>query len=178
MSHYDEQRETDDIWRNAPATATHYGGGKYWRMHDSGNYWETEHAFMWVYSCESPQSFSDYCERLQLAVNPNQDKQDTECKLSRYAQSGAREQKLMEELVAKRKARHDPVNNPKHYAIAPNIEAIDIIKASLTPEQFKGYLLGNFLKYRLRAGDKGDLQQDIDKSNWYRERLNSQREAE
>jgi hypothetical protein len=69
---------------------------------------------------------------------------------------------------------HDPVNNPKHYAIAPGVEAIDIIKASLTPEQFKGYLLGNFLKYRLRAGDKGDLQQDIDKSNWYRGKLTGQ----
>lgn len=66
----------------------------------------------------------------------------------------------------------DLVNHPKHYAIAPGVEAIDIIKASLTPEQFKGYLLGNFLKYRLRAGDKDDLQQDIAKSNWYRERLN------
>ena len=66
----------------------------------------------------------------------------------------------------------DPVNNPKHYAIAPDVEAIDIIRASLTPEQFKGYLLGNFLKYRLRAGDKGDLQQDIDKSNWYKRELN------
>lgn len=72
---------------------------------------------------------------------------------------------------------HDPVNKPRHYYIGHDIQAIDIIKASLTPEQFKGYLLGNFLKYRLRAGDKGDLQQDIDKSNWYRERLNTLREA-
>lgn len=66
----------------------------------------------------------------------------------------------------------DPVNRPKHYAIAPDVEAIDIIRSALTPEQFKGYLLGNFLKYRLRAGDKGDLQQDIDKSNWYKRELN------
>lgn len=66
----------------------------------------------------------------------------------------------------------DPVNHPKHYQIAPEVEAIDIIRASLTPEQFKGYLLGNFLKYRLRAGDKGDLNQDIEKSNWYKRELN------
>ena len=66
----------------------------------------------------------------------------------------------------------DPVNHPKHYKIAPEVEAIDIIRASLTPEQFKGYLLGNFLKYRLRAGDKGDLNQDIDKSNFYKRELN------
>ena len=27
MSHYNEQREADEIWKNAPITATHYGGG-------------------------------------------------------------------------------------------------------------------------------------------------------
>ena len=101
------------------------------------------------------------------------EQQGSENTPSRYAISGAREQKLMEELVAKQEAKHDPVNNPRHYYIGHDVQAIDIIKASLTPEQFKGYLLGNFLKYRLRAGDKGDLQQDIDKSNWYRERLNN-----
>lgn len=69
----------------------------------------------------------------------------------------------------------DDVNQPSHYMIAPGIEAIDIIEtvlreyAHLDPGQ--GYLLGNFLKYRLRAGDKGDLQKDIDKSNVYREML-------
>lgn len=143
MSHYNEQREADEIWKNAPVTATHYGDGKFWRVHDSGNCWETECAFQWVFSNESPMSFIDYQER----PKQHQNEQD--------------------ELK-----QPDPVNHPKHYAIAPGVEAIDIIKASLTPEQFEGYLLGSFLKYRLRAGDKDDLQQDIAKSNWYRNKLN------
>ena len=62
---------------------------------------------------------------------------------------------------------HDPVNNPKHYEIAPGVQSLDIIRKSLTPEQFKGYCLGNILKYRLRAGHKDDLQQDIAKANTY-----------
>ncbi len=66
---------------------------------------------------------------------------------------------------------HDPVNKPKHYMLFPNMEAIEIIERSLTPEEFKGFLKGNALKYRLRAGDKDDLQQDIDKANWYKEKL-------
>lgn len=66
----------------------------------------------------------------------------------------------------------DPVNHPSHYQLFPNQEAIDVIEATLTPEEFAGYCKGNFLKYRLRAGEKGDTQQDIDKSNWYRNRLN------
>lgn len=66
---------------------------------------------------------------------------------------------------------NDPVNNPKHYKLFPDMEAIDVIERTLTPEEFAGYLKGNALKYRLRAGEKGDTQQDIDKSNWYRRRL-------
>lgn len=65
----------------------------------------------------------------------------------------------------------DPVNHPSHYQLFPGQEAIDVIQAALTPEEFAGYLKGNALKYRLRAGEKGDTQQDIDKSNWYRRRL-------
>lgn len=69
----------------------------------------------------------------------------------------------------------DDVNHPSHYQIAEGIEAIDIIEAVLREyahlDPGQGYLLGNFLKYRLRAGDKGELQKDIDKSNVYREML-------
>lgn len=72
MSHYTEQREADEIWKNAPVTATHYGGGKYWRMHDSGNFWETECAFQWVFSNESPMSFIDYQERPKTNTKPHQ----------------------------------------------------------------------------------------------------------
>tara|TARA_R110001632_G_scaffold83617_10_gene184999 strand:+ start:534 stop:758 length:225 start_codon:yes stop_codon:yes gene_type:complete len=66
----------------------------------------------------------------------------------------------------------DQVNNPKHYALfADGTQAIDIIQASLTCEEFAGYLKGNCIKYRLRAGNKDNLQQDIDKANWYANKL-------
>ena len=62
----------------------------------------------------------------------------------------------------------DPVNSPNHYMLFPDgTEAIDIIKAALTPEEFDGYCKGNCLKYRLRAGKKDALQQDIDKAETY-----------
>ena len=67
---------------------------------------------------------------------------------------------------------NDLVNNPKHYQLfADGTEAIEIIQATLSREEFTGYLKGNALKYRLRAGEKGDLQQDIDKANWYKNKL-------
>lgn len=64
----------------------------------------------------------------------------------------------------------DPVNNPSHYKVG-GIETIDFIKAKLTPEEFKGYLLGNVLKYASRAGHKDNATQDAGKLAWYANRL-------
>ena len=69
-----------------------------------------------------------------------------------------------------REAQSDLISKPKHYQLIGDLEAIDVIERALTPEQFKGYLIGNFLKYRLRAGNKDDALQDLAKSEWYRQR--------
>lgn len=65
----------------------------------------------------------------------------------------------------------DEINNPKHYQLFPDQEAIDVIRAALSPEEYRGYLKGNALKYRLRAGDKGPAEVCIGKSRWYQDRL-------
>ena len=61
---------------------------------------------------------------------------------------------------------HNAIESPSHYMFF-DMEAIDIIKASLTDEEFKGYLKGNSLKYRLRCGKKDDATQDLGKANQY-----------
>ena len=62
---------------------------------------------------------------------------------------------------------NDVVKSPKHYQVIEGIESIDIIASSMTCEQFKGFCLGNIIKYRMRAGNKDELNQDIDKANFY-----------
>jgi hypothetical protein len=64
----------------------------------------------------------------------------------------------------------DMVNNPPHYTVG-GIEVIDYIKAKLTPEEFRGYLKGNMLKYTSRAGHKDDAVEDIGKLVWYANKL-------
>lgn len=66
---------------------------------------------------------------------------------------------------------HDEINHPRHYELAPGLEAWDVIKATLTPAELRGYCVGQILKYRLRAGEKGDALKCIGKANWYRARL-------
>ena len=62
----------------------------------------------------------------------------------------------------------DAVNSPRHYMLFPDMEAVDAIVELLTPEEFVGYCKGNILKYRLRAGKKGDsVIEDIKKAGVY-----------
>ena len=61
----------------------------------------------------------------------------------------------------------DLVQNPSHYQFFEGVEVIEIIASSMTREQFKGYCLGNRIKYRLRAGNKDKLEQEIAKSDKY-----------
>jgi len=60
----------------------------------------------------------------------------------------------------------DDVNHPPHYKIG-GIETIDVIEAKLTPEEFRGYLKGNVVKYLTRIGYKEDAGKDVDKMVWY-----------
>ena len=63
----------------------------------------------------------------------------------------------------------DQVNHPSHYTAYP-VEVIDMIRKVLGPEGFKAYCLGNEIKYRMRAGLKGDnADQDIAKAMKYKE---------
>ncbi len=61
----------------------------------------------------------------------------------------------------------DAVNKPSHYQFFEGVEVIEIIASSMTREQFKGYCLGNRIKYRLRAGNKDKIEQEIAKSDKY-----------
>lgn len=65
---------------------------------------------------------------------------------------------------------NDPVNNPEHYNKG-GIEAIDGIKSSMSDEEFKGYLKGNCIKYLWRYNYKGKPKEDLEKSQWYLNRL-------
>ena len=47
----------------------------------------------------------------------------------------------------------DMVNSPSHYQL-DGVEAIDIIKAALTPEEYRGYLKGNALRSEERRVGK------------------------
>lgn len=64
----------------------------------------------------------------------------------------------------------DVVNHPPHYTHG-DVECIDAIRASMTYDEFAGYLKGNSMKYLWRYRDKGNEVQDLEKCLWYVEKL-------
>lgn len=67
-------------------------------------------------------------------------------------------------------SKFDPVDHPRHYD-KNGVECIDWIRMCLTPEEFRGYLKGNSLKYLWRNEHKGDPVQDLGKAGWYVDKL-------
>lgn len=64
------------------------------------------------------------------------------------------------------------VREPSHYQVFDGLESIEVIARSMTVEQFRGFCMGNTLKYRLRAGKKSDqanVTKDLAKSEFYKE---------
>lgn len=86
-----------------------------------------------------------------------------------------KEDKLFEECTKyeegeKMSKTNDAVNHPQHYCHG-GIETIDIVKAKMSPERFRGFLQGNVIKYVTRAEFKGKQLEDLKKAAWYLDRL-------
>lgn len=66
----------------------------------------------------------------------------------------------------------DGVRKPSHYQVFDGVESIEIIARSMTVSEFRGFCMGNVLKYRLRAGKKSELatmEKDLSKAAFYQE---------
>ena len=62
----------------------------------------------------------------------------------------------------------DSVNHPQHYTQG-KYETIELIE-SIAGEHYKGYLIGNIIKYLSRYNMKNGLE-DLEKAKWYLDEL-------
>ena len=65
---------------------------------------------------------------------------------------------------------HDNVNSLSHYLHGKK-ETIDVIRDCMTDDEYHGYLKGNVLKYVSRYKFKGEPLEDLQKAQWYLDRL-------
>ena len=66
--------------------------------------------------------------------------------------------------------KNDNVHSPAHY-LKGKKETIDVIKDCMTDDEYHGYLKGNVLKYVSRYKFKGEPLEDLQKAQWYLNRL-------
>ena len=62
--------------------------------------------------------------------------------------------------------KEEQVNHPIHYNDYP-IEVIDMMIAVFGKEKTADFCIINAFKYRMRAGLKGDIGEDLKKEKWY-----------
>lgn len=53
------------------------------------------------------------------------------------------------------------VNHPQHYGGDTTYECIKVLKAWLSPDEYKGFLKGNAIRYLCRAGNKDAMLQEF-----------------
>lgn len=65
--------------------------------------------------------------------------------------------------------------NQDHYNASGKIQPIEVMQASMAPEEFIGFLRGNVIKYACRAGKKDETAREVDKviqyATWWRAAL-------
>jgi hypothetical protein len=66
--------------------------------------------------------------------------------------------------------KHNNVDSPSHYKHGKK-ETIEVIRDCMTNDEYHGYLKGNVLKYVSRYKFKGEPLEDLQKANWYLNRL-------
>jgi len=64
----------------------------------------------------------------------------------------------------------DNVHSPAHYKYGKK-ETIEVIRDCMTEDEYHGYLKGNVLKYVARYKFKGEPLEDLQKAQWYLNRL-------
>ena len=65
---------------------------------------------------------------------------------------------------------NDIVNSPLHY-LKGKKETIDVIQDCMTDDEYHGYLKVNVLKYVSRYKFKGEPLEDLQKAQWYLNKL-------
>lgn len=64
---------------------------------------------------------------------------------------------------------NENVIRPKHYKVG-GMDTIKILKTKMTPEEYKGFLKGNIMKYLTRADYKNGIE-DYEKAQYYMNEL-------
>lgn len=69
------------------------------------------------------------------------------------------------------KKQKDVDNHPERYNGNSPYECYKVLKAWMSPQEYKGFLRGNCLKYLCRLGKKDEELKELKKASWYLNQL-------
>ena len=70
------------------------------------------------------------------------------------------------------------IEENKHHLLWKGMQSLDVMKLSLTKEEYIGFLKGQILKYQLRLGKKDDVAKELKKIQDYTNELNKMLDEE
>lgn len=78
MTHYDKEREADELWRNAPEGAEFYGDGKFRKLGEDGRtyFFDAKHGWRHGFCVETCMEMTDYQLRPQHTAKQPEAAQD------------------------------------------------------------------------------------------------------
>lgn len=69
--------------------------------------------------------------------------------------------------ISGEKAPGNDIDHPERYGGDTPYECIKVLKAWLSPDEFRGFLKGNAIKYLCRIGKKDEPAKEAAKAEWY-----------
>jgi len=90
--------------------------------------------------------------------------------MTKWTIDGVTKQHEYDDYYVEEEEAVDNINEPPHYGNG-EIECIDYMKDNMDHMMFMGYLEGNAKKYMHRYRHKGKPVEDLEKAQWYLDRL-------
>ena len=101
----------------------------------------------------------DFCEKQKSEENASESPVALECSRN----------KIKQFYFVNKKTKQNPIQ-PEYYKSKLGVDCIDVIGDVLGIEGFRGFCLGNAIKYIYRAGKKNNELEDLSKATWYMNR--------
>ncbi len=117
-----------------------------------------------------PHGPQDYEELVEMDENTIKPYDDSKLREEHPEMNEKYWERRREDVLRKRTKPYEMVHQPTHYDFF-NLAVIEVIKRTLSWEEYIGFLKGNSLKYRLRLGSKPNqpIYQELKKAKWYEE---------
>lgn len=116
-------------------------------------------------ACIDHEYFIGLCNHCVFKQNREKSIMCEDCRNENYAYFKEENKNMAKHIDATKG--EDMVNHPSHYADSTSIECIESMELTFGTEVVYHFAVGNAYKYLWRHKNKGRVEEDLNKANWY-----------